>query len=316
VLSLRLMPARSKVRVRHFCSPNRAIMISSYSVNFMVRPKFQRCFEICGRSFGRLDIAMWPPKSALGRRDIWRSARAATQGPIEGLWTRDQAATVRQFAAPNEPVLWGCDIEEGQPERLILNMAALNPEDAELQQMVKITDHGYKRKQAPELLHLAEGVHPVHDAMVGGISLWQNLRDTLRIETLRSRPGTKLTASEARELVMKQLFPTIGRKPRVRSWYASAAIISIVVMTRAVSLRLATLSPNGRSPRTTRSSMLAFSPQAARSIWLARPSMPTSAEMSPPSLCSLVLPEQMRRCLTFGCSGHCSTPSRAKNERH
>jgi hypothetical protein len=140
-------------------------------------------FFLLGELHGETEIPallrdLWPQLWQVGYRHVaaeispWAARHLAQRasrdkGPIEGLWTRDQAATVRQFAAPNEPVLWGCDIEEGQPERLILNMAALNPEDAELQQMVKITSHGYKRKLAPELLHLAEGVHPVHDAMVG-----------------------------------------------------------------------------------------------------------------------------------------------------
>jgi hypothetical protein len=179
-------------------------------------------FFLLGELHGETEIPallrdLWPQLWRVGYRhvaaEISPSAaeRLGQRGsrdkrPIDGLWTRDQAATVGQFAAPNELVLRGCDIEEGQPESLILNIAALNPEDRELQKMVEITRHRYKRKQAPELLRLAEGDDPVHDAMVGGISLWQNLRDTLRIETLRSQPRTKLTASEARELVMKQLF--------------------------------------------------------------------------------------------------------------
>lgn len=124
----------------------------------------------------------------------------------KSLWNRDQAATVRQFAAPNQRVIWGCDMEEGQPERLIVDMSSLNPEDANLRQMVGITSGDYKRSQAPELRRLAEAVHPAHDATPGGVSLWQSLRDTLRIETLRSDSSTKLATSEARELLMKRLY--------------------------------------------------------------------------------------------------------------
>jgi hypothetical protein len=125
---------------------------------------------------------------------------------IIGLWTRVQAAMVRQFAAPGQDVVWGCDIDEAQPERLILDIANLNPGDATLRQMTLITAQGYSRKQAPQLLSLANADHPAHDEMLGGISLWQNLHDTLRVEALRSNPDTKLAASEARELVMKELF--------------------------------------------------------------------------------------------------------------
>jgi hypothetical protein len=128
--------------------------------------------------------------------------------PIEALWTYDQAAMVRHFAGPSQTVLWGCDMDESQPHRLILDIARLNPEDAKLQQMVKISSNGYSRAQAAELLHIAEADHPAHDVTAGGISLWQSVRDTLRIETLRSNPSTRLAASEARERLMKQLFLT------------------------------------------------------------------------------------------------------------
>ena len=124
---------------------------------------------------------------------------------IEGLWTRDQAAVVNQFAKPDKDVLWGCDIEEEQPDRLIREAAALNLEDGKLQQMVKIVAQGYDRKTAPELLTLAESDHPVHDTVLNGISLWQDLLSTLKVESLRSNPVTKLEASVARERVMKEL---------------------------------------------------------------------------------------------------------------
>ena len=126
--------------------------------------------------------------------------------PVAGLWTRAQAATVDRFARPQESVLWGCDIEEEQPDRLIRQAAQLNPDDANLRQMTALTANGYKRSQATELLQLAESDHPAHDADVGGESLWASTLSTLRVEALRSNPRTRYEASEARELVMKELF--------------------------------------------------------------------------------------------------------------
>src|SRR5580700_5349457 len=38
--------------------------------------------------------------------------------PVVGLWTRAQASVVEQFASPGQSVLWGCDIEEEQPDQL------------------------------------------------------------------------------------------------------------------------------------------------------------------------------------------------------
>jgi hypothetical protein len=87
----------------------------------------------------------------------------------------------------------------------MLDLVKLNPGDTKLQQMIDISARGYNRKQAPQLLSISETIHPTHDAIVDGISLWQNLQDTLRVEALRSNPDTKLAASEARELVMKEL---------------------------------------------------------------------------------------------------------------
>lgn len=125
---------------------------------------------------------------------------------IVSLWTRDQASIVHQFAASGKDVIWGCDIEEAQPERLILDIANLNPDDASLRQMTQITAQGYSRKQASQLLSFANSDLLAHDEVLDGISLWQNLRDTLRVEALRSNSDTKLAASKARELIMKELF--------------------------------------------------------------------------------------------------------------
>jgi hypothetical protein len=156
----------------------------------------------------------------------------------KGLWTQDQAAVVNQFARTKQDVLWGCDIDEGQPERLIAEMAKLNPDDATLEQMMAITAQGYNRKQAPQLLVLSEAEHPANDVTIGGISLWSNIRQTLRVEALRSNPDTRLGASEAREVVMKELFPSHYRQgPRAKSSFVSGATIFTAAMMRAAFLR-------------------------------------------------------------------------------
>ncbi|HEX4811057.1 MAG TPA: hypothetical protein VH325_19110, partial [Bryobacteraceae bacterium] len=171
-------------------------------------------FFLLGELHGEREIPelikdLWPQLWAAGYRHVGAELSpwaAEHLNKARGLWTQDQATVVRQFAKPNQDVLWGCDIDEEQPDRLILDVAKLNPGDAYLQQMIAITAHGYNRKQAPELLALSQAEHPAHDITIGGISLWQNIRETLRVEALRSNPATKLGASEARELVMKALF--------------------------------------------------------------------------------------------------------------
>jgi hypothetical protein len=185
-------------------------------------------FFLLGELHGETEIPallsdLWPQLWQAGYRHVaaeispWaaehleRPARSENP-PIETLWNYDQAALVRHFCwgEPDSPL--GCDMDESQPQRLILDVAQLNPKDTNLRQMVKISGNGYSRKQAPELLRIAEADHPGHDVMAGGISLWQSIRDTLRIETLRSNPDTKLAASEAREFLVKQLFLTHYRK--------------------------------------------------------------------------------------------------------
>jgi hypothetical protein len=123
-----------------------------------------------------------------------------------GLWTREQSSVVRQFAAPEQNVLWGCDIEENRPDELIREMARVNPDNSALQEMVRITARGYKREQASDLLRLAESAKPGKDESFNGISLWRSIHDTLAVEALRSSPGSRLSASNSRERVMKELF--------------------------------------------------------------------------------------------------------------
>jgi hypothetical protein len=126
--------------------------------------------------------------------------------PVPGLWTRNQAADVNRFAAPDQPVVWGCDIEEEQPNRLIQQMATLNPSNASLHAMAEIVSHGYNRKRAPELLQMAKSAAPTHDVVAGGESLWKSTLDTLQVESLRAGPGTRYFASDERERVMKNQF--------------------------------------------------------------------------------------------------------------
>jgi hypothetical protein len=73
--------------------------------------------------------------------DLQRS-EAEDATPVPGLWTRKQAANVLRFAAPGNSVLWGCDIEEEQPDRLINHMAQLNFTDTRLRSMQEIVSHG------------------------------------------------------------------------------------------------------------------------------------------------------------------------------
>jgi len=197
-----------------------AVPLQGAGEALMVTEARRHDFFMLGELHGEVEIPallrdLWPQLWPAGYRHVgaevspWAAEHLENpvvndRTPIVGLWTLDQASTVHQFAAPSQNVLWGCDIEEAQPERLIREMVRLNPDDTTIQTMVHTTDHGYTRKQAPDLLRLAETDKPTHDELFNGISLWRILNYTLRVENLRSNSETRLAASVTRENVMKE----------------------------------------------------------------------------------------------------------------
>lgn len=159
---------------------------------------------------------LWPQMWRDGYRHVaaevspWTANQletASASGPqIQGLWTKQQAADIRVFAAPGSTVLWGCDMEEIHPEYLIRDLAALNLNDPSLKQMMELTKNGYSRKMASDLLTLMKSSHAEHNAIVNSVSLRQNLLATLEIEKNRSSRDTKMAAQNERELLMKTQF--------------------------------------------------------------------------------------------------------------
>jgi hypothetical protein len=166
---------------------------------------------------------LWPEMWEKGYRHIaaevspWAAHQLelvpAGKGPeIRGLWTKQEAADVHAPAGPGASVLWGCDMEEEQPEFLIRELAALSPTDSNLKQMVELTKNGYNRKLAPDLLDLARRSKARADAQPNGVSLRENLVATLEIEAHRLSPDTKMMAQLEREQLMKTQFLTHFRQ--------------------------------------------------------------------------------------------------------
>ncbi|MFZ0805341.1 MAG: hypothetical protein WAN03_04130, partial [Candidatus Sulfotelmatobacter sp.] len=144
----------------------------------------------------RLLRTIWPEMWKQGYRQIaaevspWAAYQlqlVPARGNIEvrGLWTRQEAADVDAPANPKANVLWGCDMEEEQPEFLIRELAAKNPDDPNLKEMVLLTKDGYNRKIAPNLLDLYRKSTAGADEQLNGLSLHQNLLATLEIESHR-----------------------------------------------------------------------------------------------------------------------------------
>lgn len=131
----------------------------------------------------------------------------AGKGPaVLGLWTKREVEDVHAFATPQESVLWGCDMEEEQPQLLVPELAKLNPHDSSLHRMVELTKNGYSRENAPELLELFTESPGRADKILNDISVHQNLLATLQIEKNRLSAGTKMIAQNEREQLMKKQF--------------------------------------------------------------------------------------------------------------
>jgi hypothetical protein len=185
-------------------------------------------FFLLGELHGANEIpallrTLWPEMWKQGYRHVaaevshWAANQfervPAGKGPeIRGLWTRQEAADVRAPAGPGAAVLWGCDMEEVQPEFLIRELAVLNPNDFNLKQMVELTKNGYNRKLAPDLLDLARSSKARSDEQPNGVSLRENLIATLEIEAHRLNPDTKMMAQLEREQLMKKQFLTHFRQ--------------------------------------------------------------------------------------------------------
>src|SRR5712692_2185260 len=179
-------------------------------------------FFLLGELHGDKEIpallrVLWPEMWRKGYRHIaaevspWAAHQLesvpAGKGPeVQGLWTKQEATDFHALADPDAKVVWGCDMEEEQPQFLIRQLAALNPGDSNLRRMAELTKDGYNRKIAPDLLDLAKESEGRADEVVNDVSLRENLVATLEIETNRLGPDTKMIAQDERERLMKEQF--------------------------------------------------------------------------------------------------------------
>ncbi|HEY6308268.1 MAG TPA: hypothetical protein VI488_17620 [Candidatus Angelobacter sp.] len=196
--------------------------------NFLLAEAKNNDFFLLGELHGDNEIPallgkLWPEMWKQGYRHIaaevspWAAYElelvpAGKAHEIQSLWTKQEATQVHALADPNTNVLWGCDIEEVQPEFLIRELAALNPDDQSFKRMVSMTNDGYRREMAPVLLDLALGSKANRDESLNDVSLRESLLSTLEIEENRLSPETKMVAQNKRELLMKQQFLTHLRR--------------------------------------------------------------------------------------------------------
>jgi hypothetical protein len=129
----------------------------------------------------------------------------AGKGPaVHSLWTKEEAEDVHALANPDPEVLWGCDMDELQPQMLIQGLRLLNPSNRNLNRMAALTADGYRREMAPTLFNLAREITGIRDEVLNDISLRRNLLATLEIESNRFTPNTKMASQNERELLMKR----------------------------------------------------------------------------------------------------------------
>lgn len=177
--------------------------------------------------------SLWPDFWKRGYRHIaaeispWAAERLQSNStkslPIQGLWTKQEAESVQINRDHHSEILWGCDMEEIQPQFLIKELAALNLDNSSLQAMSDLVKDGYKRSQAPELLTLLKKSAATKDKIANGISLRAIILNTLEIDANRLRPESKMTAQNKRESLMKQQFLEHWRRER-----ASAAASKVL----------------------------------------------------------------------------------------
>jgi len=195
--------------------------LSSDGKTFLLDEARQASFFLLGELHGENEIpallrALWPQMWRDGYRNIaaemspWAAHQLefapANGGPkIHGLWSKEEAQFAHSFTSTTQAVLWGCDMDEVQPHLLIRDLAAANPSNSALQQMVEIAKTGYSRNMAPKLLRLAQSATGIKDQTANDSSLYENVLATLEIESDRLN-GARLSASLRRESLMKNLF--------------------------------------------------------------------------------------------------------------
>jgi len=188
---------------------------------FLLNEARNASFFLLGELHGENEIPallrdLWPQMSQSGYRYIaaelspWTANQlefspADSQPKLVTLWSKQEALFVHPRGSA-DAVLWGCDMEEIQPQLLIRDLAALNPSNSSLARMIEISKPGYQRQMAPQLLELMHGTGNIRDRMVNDVSLVESLQATLEIETNRLNPNTKLPAQIRRESLMKDLF--------------------------------------------------------------------------------------------------------------
>ncbi len=186
---------------------------------FLLREAADASFFLLGELHGENEIpslirTIWPSMWETGYRNVaaeispWAANELEfgnRQVPVYGLWTQPEATFVASLKRNRAAVLWGCDIEEVQPNLPLRDFAAANPGNEQLRAALDEVSKGYQRQAAPDLLKHMEAATKVNDRVINGVSLRTSLLQTFEVESDRSA-SEQFHASLRREAVMKDLF--------------------------------------------------------------------------------------------------------------
>ena len=126
----------------------------------------------------------------------------------EVLWSNREAKFVHlDNATIVNPTIWGCDMEEISVDKEIALFAQINYSDIITKAAFMARDN-YSREKASSILRELTNYHPKKDSLFNGISLYDNIKSSLIIDSLRALPEEKLEAQMMRENLMKKYFLT------------------------------------------------------------------------------------------------------------
>jgi|GEM_PF-2194860 len=127
----------------------------------------------------------------------------------EVLWSNREAKFVHlKRATIVNPTVWGCDMEEISVDKEITLLAKINHGDSIITKAAFMVRDNYSREKASSILKVLTGYHPQKDSLLNGISLYDNIKSSLIIDSLRALPAEKLEAQIMRENLMKKYFLT------------------------------------------------------------------------------------------------------------
>jgi hypothetical protein len=189
---------------------------------FLLAEAKKASFFMLGELHGEQEIpqllySLWPEMNAYGYHHIaaevspWAAQKLEFgEGndtlKAEGLWTNKEAKFVRAGTHKSRaPTIWGCDMEEISLAEVIKDFVLENHDQVidRLQDKIK---NGYNRKMSPELLDVLRNYLPAKDKGNPTSSLYETIVISLKIDSARAYPDSRLSARLLRENLMKESF--------------------------------------------------------------------------------------------------------------